>query len=51
MPGSVIGKVLNLGYIGKISRDADAIVINRIVSGESEAIDFGAAVFLMMIIR
>lgn len=46
MPGSVIGKVLNLGYIGKISRDADAIVINRIVSGESEAIDFGAAVFL-----
>ena len=46
MPGSVIGKVLNLGYIGKISRDADAIVINRIVSGKSEAIDFGAAVFL-----
>lgn len=46
MPGAVIGKVLNLGYIGKISRDADAIVINRIVSGESEAIDFGAAVFL-----
>ena len=46
MPGSVIGKVLNLGYIGKISRDADAIVINRIVSDKSEAIDFGAAVFL-----
>ena len=46
MPGAVIGKALNLGYIGKISRDGDAIVINRIVSGESEAIDFGAAVFL-----
>ena len=46
MPGAVIGKALNLGYIGKISRDGDAIVTNRIVSGESEAIDFGAAVFL-----
>lgn len=46
MPGTVIGKALNLGYIGKISRDGDAIVTNRIVSGESEAIDFGAAVFL-----
>ena len=46
MPGAVIGKALNLGYIGKISRDGDAIVINRIVSGKSEAIDFGAAVFL-----
>ncbi len=46
MPGAVIGKALNLGYIGKISRDGDAIVTNRIVSGKSEAIDFGAAVFL-----
>ena len=51
MPGAVIGKALNLGYIGKISRDGDAIVINRIVSGESEAIDFGAAVFLNNTVR
>lgn len=47
MPGSVIGKVMNLGFIGKISRDGDAIVINRIVSGEEEnPVKFGAAVFL-----
>lgn len=46
MAGAVIGKRMNLGYIGKISRDADAIVINRITDGESEAIDFGSAVFL-----
>lgn len=46
MAGKTIGKVMNLGYIGKVSRDGDVLIINRIVSGESEAIDFGAAVFL-----
>ena len=31
MPGTVIGKSLNLGYAGKISRNADAIVGSRFV--------------------
>lgn len=46
MPGSVIGKRMNLGYTGKVSRDADKIIVNRIVNGESNAISFGDAVFL-----
>lgn len=31
MPGTVIGKQMNLGYAGSISRLADAIVSNRIL--------------------
>lgn len=46
MPGAVIGKQMNLGYIGKIARDGDALIINRIVNGESDPITFGDAVFL-----
>lgn len=48
MPGAVIGKRMNLGYIGKVTRDADLIVDARVVS-DTEGdfpISFGAAVFL-----
>ena len=48
MPGSVIGKKMSLGYVGKISRDGDALVANRVVSNDadSKAIGFGSPVFL-----
>ncbi len=48
MPGSVIGKKMSLGYVGKISRDGDALVANRVVSNDtdSKAINFGSPVFL-----
>lgn len=48
MPGSAIGKKLNLGYVGKISRTAGDEVVTRIVSDASgaTAIPFGAPVFL-----
>lgn len=46
MPGTVISKHMNLGYAGKISRDADAIVFNRIVDEDSADIPFGAPVCL-----
>jgi hypothetical protein len=52
MPGTTIGKSLNLGYAGKISRNADAVVdaksIKSIINGSSvetqPSITFGAAV-------
>lgn len=31
MPGTVIGKIMNFGYAGNISRSADAIVDNKIL--------------------
>ena len=48
MPGTVIGKKMNLGFIGKVSRDGDAVIVNRIVSNDeaSTPINFGSAVFL-----
>lgn len=48
MSGAVIGKKLNLGYIGKVTRDADLIIDSRVVSdtdGEFP-IKFGAPVYL-----
>ncbi|MGD8188563.1 structural cement protein Gp24 [Brevibacillus ginsengisoli] len=47
MPGSVVGKSLNLGYPGNISRSADAIITNRIVKLTDAAnINFGDPVVL-----
>lgn len=48
MAGKVIGKVMNYGWAGKITRDADMIIDSRIVSDAagSTAIQFGAPVFL-----
>lgn len=49
MPGSVIGKKLNLGYAGKVSRSNDRIVINRLYEANAtnkDPILFGAPVFL-----
>jgi len=48
MPGKVIGKVMNFGWAGKITRDADMVIDSRIVSDASgeTAINFGSAVFL-----
>ncbi|WNF07259.1 structural cement protein Gp24 [Brevibacillus borstelensis] len=47
MPGSVIGKSLNLGYPGNISRSADAIIDNRVVKPtDTENINFGDPVVL-----
>ncbi len=43
MSGSVIGKTMNLGWIGRVSRDADVIIINRVASEDT---NFGAPVFL-----
>ena len=45
MPGTVIGKSMNFGWAGKVSRDADCIIEQRI-TGANEAISFGAPVFL-----
>jgi hypothetical protein len=42
MPGGVIGKSLNLGYAGSVSRSADAIIANRIVKlSDVVSINFG----------
>jgi hypothetical protein len=42
MPGAVIGKALNLGYPGNVSRSADAIIDNRVVkSTDAAGINFG----------
>ena len=48
MPGTVIGKRMNLGFIGKVSRDADTIIDARVVSDAANEfpISFGAAVFI-----
>lgn len=47
MPGSVIGKSLNLGYPGNVSRSADAIIDNRIVKAtDTTNIFFGDPVVL-----
>jgi hypothetical protein len=42
MPGSVVGKGLNLGYPGNVSRSADAIINNRVVKlTDSVGLNFG----------
>ena len=47
MAGSAIGKSLNFGYPGNISRSADAIISNRIVRPtDTENINFGDPVVL-----
>ncbi|MEK8128672.1 hypothetical protein WMW72_12215 [Paenibacillus filicis] len=47
MPGSVIGKELNLGYEGNVARSVDAIITNRFVKpSDATAIQFGDAVVL-----
>lgn len=47
MPGTVIGKSLNYGYPGSVSRSADAIITNRPVkSSDTNHIPFGAPVIL-----
>lgn len=48
MAGKVIGKAMNYGWAGKITRDADMIIDSRIVSDASGSteIAFGAPVFL-----
>ena len=47
MPGSVIGKSLNLGYPGSISRSADAIIANRLFRAtDTGTIPFGSPVVL-----
>jgi hypothetical protein len=46
MSGTAIGKSLNLGYAGRISRDADVITENRTVKSDSADIAFGKAVVL-----
>lgn len=46
MAGKVIGKTMNLGWAGKVTRDADCIIDSRVVSSSSTAIQFGAPVFL-----
>lgn len=47
MPGTVIAKHMNLGYAGKITKDADVIVFNRMVNHDSADIPFGAPVCLL----
>jgi len=47
MPGKVIGKSLNLGYPGSVSRSADAIITARMIRDtDTEEIAFGEAVVL-----
>ena len=46
MAGKVIGKTMNLGWAGKVTRDADCIIDSRIVNSSSAAIGFGDPVFL-----
>lgn len=43
MPGSTVGKKMNNGYPGGVSRNIDAIITNKISKGE---IPFGAPVVL-----
>lgn len=43
MPGTAIGKKLNYGYVGSISRSIDAVTTNKLSKG---AIPFGAPVVL-----
>lgn len=47
MPGFAIGKSLNLGYPGNISRSSDAVISNRLVrSTDTDNINFGDPVVL-----
>lgn len=46
MPGAVIGKYLNYGFAGGVSRSDDCIITNRIVNDQSDPIPFGAGVML-----
>jgi hypothetical protein len=47
MPGNVIGKSLNLGYAGNVSRSQDAVITNRIVKpSDTEGPSFGDPVVL-----
>jgi hypothetical protein len=46
MPGKAIGKRLNFGFAGTISRNPDNIVAARRLSEESEAVIFGQGVAL-----
>jgi hypothetical protein len=47
MPGTVISKAMNLGYLGSFSRNGDDIVASRPVnSTDTKPIYFGDAVFL-----
>ncbi|WP_289141540.1 hypothetical protein [uncultured Brevibacillus sp.] len=47
MPGRAIGKELNLGYAGNLSRSSDAIIMNRVVkSSDTAGIEFGDPVVL-----
>jgi hypothetical protein len=47
MAGTVVGKSMNYGYPGSVSRSADAVIMNRPVqSTDSNSIPFGAAVIL-----
>ncbi|SFE43656.1 hypothetical protein SAMN04487969_102508 [Paenibacillus algorifonticola] len=46
MPGAVIGKVLNLGYAGGVSRGDDTIITNRVLKAGSNNVAFGDAVIL-----
>lgn len=43
MPGTVIGKKMNLGYPGSVSRSIDAVITNKLSTG---LIPFGAPVVL-----
>lgn len=47
MPGSVIGKSMNYGYPGTVSRSRDAVISNRVVkSTDSVGIAFGEPAIL-----
>lgn len=47
MPGKVIGKILNLGYPGSVSRSVDAIIDNRVIKvTDTVPVPFGSAVVL-----
>lgn len=46
MPGSVIGKELNLGYAGTVSRSIDTIITPKIIKENSNPILFGEPVVL-----
>lgn len=46
MSGAVIGKTMNYGWAGKVTRDADMIIESRIVDADSADIQFGDPVYL-----
>ncbi len=46
MSGKAIGKTLDIGYAGTVSRSQDCIISNRAVNKESNEIVFGQAVVL-----